>query len=225
MKSKISKTIDKMILITLVCTFAFSTYYIIKHYYDREMPLREIKQVEKQVIKDDKFDWDAFKASVKINYRHLSWLKLDNGISLPVVQVYDNFSMLNTDIKGNYAITGTLFVDYKVDKPYEQPKTIIYGHNMHYGSSMFTSLLQYYKDSSYLENNKHGVIYTEDKEYKIEIVKVLKTVGTDSAVYDLQSREHMEDDARYVVLSTCWAYRSQERVVVYAKIVKETKRI
>ena len=217
-----SKIMSRIIFIILLCVFIVSAFLLAKSYYDRKMPLVKLKHIEKEVITGDgQFDWDKFESSVSINYRNLSWLQIDDVLSLPVAQVNDNFYLLDKDLNGKYALTGSLFIDYKVEKPYEQAKTIIYGHNMVGGEGMFTSLLNYYNDNEFFNKHKKGTIYTKDKKYTIEITKAVKADATNSDIYDLNTTEFMEENQKYVLMSTCVTAYSRDRIVVYAKITKE----
>lgn len=110
-----------------------------------------------------------FEALREINADVVGWLYSEGtDIHYPVVQGKDNSEYLYRDLKGNYLVSGTLFVDFR-NRPIGQDKNyIIYGHNMKSGR-MFASLLKY-RDQAYYESHKTMLYLTPEGDYLVEAV-------------------------------------------------------
>ena len=95
----------------------------------------------------DDFDYQSL---LDENADCIGWLKIsDTDISYPVVLGEDNEYYLHHDFQKNYAICGTLMLDYRNDIDARQEHLIIYGHQMKDGS-MFKQLNGYKKEEIYI---------------------------------------------------------------------------
>lgn len=65
-------------------------------------------------------------------------------INYPIVQSKDNDYYLRRLLDGTYNQGGTIFMDYRNNKNFEDYNTIIYGHNMK-NNTMFGTLINYKK--------------------------------------------------------------------------------
>lgn len=168
----------------------------------------------------------------------VGWLYCeDTQIDYPVVQSDDNDYYLRRDLKGDYLVSGTLFVDYRCAPVGTDQNLIIYGHNMK-NTTMFGKM-QNYKEQSYYE--EHPVLYylTPDGDYKIELFAGL-TTESHSEVYSPRfgSTENFDaflrnikenstfvsdvtvtGDDRIVTLSTCSYEFNNARYVVFGKLI------
>ncbi len=110
-----------------------------------------------------------FKALKETNEDVVGWLYCEGTyIHYPVVQGEDNSYYLRKDLKGNYLISGTLFVDYRNRELGRDKNYIIYGHNMK-TDRMFGSLVKY-KDQAYYEAHPTLFYLTPEGDYLIEAV-------------------------------------------------------
>mgnify|MGYP002627349795 CR=1 FL=1 len=80
----------------------------------------------------------------------------DTVINYPMVRGNDNDYYLHRFIDGTYNGGGTLFMDFKCNRDFSDPNSIIYGHHMNDGS-MFASLKKYQTDPEYY--SKHPTLY------------------------------------------------------------------
>lgn len=92
----------------------------------------------------------------------------DTVINYPIVRGNDNDYYLHHFIDGSYNGGGTLFMDYKNNKSFSDPNSVIYGHRMNDGS-MFASLKKYNTDPEYY--SKHPTLYvnTPTQNYRMDI--------------------------------------------------------
>ena len=92
-----------------------------------------------------------------------AFLRLDNNI-IPIVQGNDNKFYLNHDINDNENYKGYVYLDYR-NNIKKDKKLIIYGHSDYNNEVPFTVL----NDKNFYENNKKFYLYTEYKDYELEI--------------------------------------------------------
>ena len=73
----------------------------------------------------------SFEELLAINSDVKAWLTLDNtAIDYPVVQGENNFSYINTDVYGDFALAGSIFLDSDCDGSFNDPYSLLYGHHM-----------------------------------------------------------------------------------------------
>ena len=202
---------------------------------------KEYKQV--QVVAEQKkkeFDGNVdFQSLLKENEDVKAWLYSENTvINYPIVQGEDNQFYLYRMINKQWNGKGSLFIDFRNEKPFEDFNTVVYGHRMKDGS-MFHSLVDY-RDKKYFNKHKKTMLITPEHKYDLYIFGVV-TIPADSDKYKFsfsgQSekqeyldwiKENSEIDTcvlatpedNIVMLSTCTYEFDDARLVVYGKLVE-----
>ena len=115
----------------------------------------------------------------------------DTVINYPMVRGADNDYYLHRFIDGSYNGGGTLFMDFKNDRDFSDPNSIVYGHHMNDGS-MFASLKKYQTDPEYY--SKHPTLYvnTPTQNYRVDVFAGF-VCDADSDTYTIG----FPDDASY----------------------------
>ncbi len=169
-----------------------------------------------------------------------AWLTLyGTGVDYPVVQGADNDEYMNTDPTGGFALSGSLFVDYRCARDFSGATTVIYGHHME--DSLMFGDLDKYGQSTYLDQHRHGDLYYGGAHHGVEVVAYMAADAYDRTVYSTTVgtapsteefiayvRDHaavwdgeLDPSDHVLVLSTC-AAGTNERHVVFARITDET---
>lgn len=171
----------------------------------------------------------------------LGWLALyGTGVDYPLVQGKDNEEYLNTNPKGEFALSGSLFLDYRNARDFSDTSTIIFGHHME--NSLMFGDLDKYGDSDFFQQHRYGNIYFNNANHGVEVCAYLVIDAHDEVVYstmvgtsptaqeflgylkehatqwvdgELHANDHM------IVLSTCGSGTNQRDVVV-ARITDQT---
>jgi len=146
-------------------------------------------------IKENQFIIDL---QNEVNTDITGWLSIPGTkIDYPFVTAADNSYYLRRDIYGNYALAGSLFMDYRCLKNFDGFNSIIYGHNMKNGS-MFGEL-SLFADEGFFEKNKFGTIYLKNNTYALEIFAYIVINSDDEIIYnpyvsitDAERREYFE---------------------------------
>ena len=81
----------------------------------------------------------------KITGNMVAWLTIDDtNVDYPVMQGEDNNEYLNKDPFGDYALSGSIFLDSRNDPEFKDYYSLIYGHHMEHGM-MFGAIDEYLK--------------------------------------------------------------------------------
>lgn len=240
-EKKKGNTLYRIIFVVLIIIIAFCLYKIGTILYEYHVGTKEYDSVQKLAgIEAEAFTGEVdFDALAKKNEDVKGWIySKDTVINYPVVQGGDNQYYLYRMINGEYNNKGSIFIDYRCEKPFESFNTIIYGHRMKDGS-MFNSLTKY-RDKSYFNEHKTLMLVTPEKKYDIVVFGVV-TIPSDSEMYKYQFysteektvyldwiRSNSEIDTgvkaskddKIVMLSTCTYEFEDARLVVYGKLVE-----
>lgn len=162
----------------------------------------------------------------------------DTAISYPVVQGEDNSYYLSHMADGRSNASGAIFMDVRNQVHTPLSNEILYGHHMKNGS-MFAGLMAY-KSQTYYESHPCFYYLTEEKSYRLEILRAGVTTGTsdvfhsafrtklDRAEYEkewmrinvLTPRFDEVPDAPLMTLSTCSYEMADARFVVQGQLIE-----
>ena len=159
-----------------------------------------------------------FQKLLSINDDIVGWLYCDGGLNYPVVQGKDNSYYLRRFYDKTYSYSGIPFLDCRHARDFSDKVNLIYGHNMRDGS-MF-SILEKYKNSEYMDNNREIQFLTPEKNYVLHVL-ACKVIKQSSDFYDLNddcldqflSEDELNYD-KYFILSTCSYEYAGARIIV-----------
>lgn len=173
--------------------------------------------------------WDL----MKINEDVIAWVNIDDThIDHPVVQGDDNMEYVNKDVYKKFALSGSIFLDYRNNKDFTDPYSLLYGHHMDQGG-MFGDIVLFEK-KDYFDKHKTGTLFLPNKTYKIEIFMTCKVDAYDSHIFNptsitsmdaslldharktkLQEREIDIGNDKIIALSTCEKATTNGRTVIF----------
>jgi len=166
----------------------------------------------------------------------------DTSIKGPIVQAADNEKYLTLDAKGNYNMAGALFLDYRNDANFHDFYSLIYGHHMA-GKRRFGELTEFIS-SSYFKKHLTGSLMTSEATYQLEVFALVETNAYDQKLYYPQGyttekektkllsyiekhatnyrQVEITSEDHIVAFSTCYKDSTNGRVILFAKLVKES---
>lgn len=161
-----------------------------KETQDLNVQLVEMRQEAE--TEEDNTDWS--KGMLNVNSDYKGWLTIyGTQISEPVVQGETNETYLRTNINGEHAEAGTLFLDETTDLS-RDGNLIIYGHKMNDGTMFGT--LDKFEDEEFFDNN--GTVCWESEKgkeyYQIFALLVLPGYSTAPDFIDLQAWNNVLDE-------------------------------
>ncbi len=125
----------------------------------------------------------TFDELLAINKDIRAWVTVDNtNVDFPVVQGEDNLSYINTDIYGNFALAGSIFLDSRNAPDFSDAYSLLYGHHMA-NSGMFGDL-DLFKDERFFEDNRTGILILPDRAYNLEIYACLLVKASEDNIFE-----------------------------------------
>lgn len=172
-----------------------------------------------------------------INPDVLGWLTIDDThIDYPVVIGETDMEYVNKDVYGDFALSGSIFLDSDNARDLSDAYTLVYGHHMDNGA-MFGDVVEFV-NTDYFESHPSGTLYLPDATYTIEIFACVQVDAFDSMIYDPLAQDgdvsellHYVDEiavqSRYIGvqptdkvigLSTCAEAETNGRVVIFGRL-------
>lgn len=230
--------VDGVVLSVLLLVVLFTAYSVLDN--NRVVEQADGEQFESYRPTAD--DDPGFGELQSMNPDVIGWLTLyGTGVDYPLVQGKDNDEYLNTNPKGEFSLSGSLFLDYRNACDFSDASTIVFGHHME-DHLMFGDLDQY-GEAEYFQQHRYGNIYYGGRDHGVEVCAYLLVDAHDEVVYSTMvgsspsvgdflaylkahSKEWVEEGGlspsdHMLVLSTCGA-GTNERHVVVARITSQT---
>lgn len=250
-------------IIALICLglgFTCGAIGIYK-YIEEKNAGKEYEKLQQEVVKEEPKPVEepepepVSKVEIPIDFAALqqqnpdvyAWIQVPGTeVDYPILQSSnDNTYYLNHTIDGEEKKEGAIFTENYNTKTFEDPNTVIYGHDMKNGS-MFQSIHKY-MDRSFFDNNRDIVIYMPDQilHYKIfaayltdnkhllmnynfwskdeyqQYLNSIFSMRDMNAFIDTSTEVTTED--KIITLSTCYAGISTQRYLVQAVLVSIEK--
>ena len=118
----------------------------------------------------------------KITGNMVAWLTInDTNVDYPVMQGEDNNEYLNKDPFGDYALSGSIFLDSRNNPEFKDYYSLIYGHHMEHG--MMFGAIDEYLNEDYFNSHRTGSLVVGKKTYKIRIFAVLECEATEESIF------------------------------------------
>ena len=226
----VDKGIDRIVLIVSLLFFLICIYAMIDAvmvYYNAN---------DQSVLKFKPHGKEEAAVLRELSDDAVAWLTVDGThIDYPVMQGKDNSEYLNKDPYGDYALSGSIFLDSRCDGEFKDAYSLLYGHHMDYGS-MFSDLCNY---TSRMFRDTHQDIlfetHTAKESYKVFAVLRVKAddywynfIDAETAKkFDKKisyAKEHSlyktnitpEFGQKLLTLSTCMGSNRDDRLIVIA---------
>ena len=131
-----------------------------------------------------------------INPDITAWITLpDTAIDYPVMQGSSNYSYINTDVYGNFALAGSIFLDYRNSDDYLDLYSLLYGHNM--SKNRMFSDINLYKEEDFFKDNTLGIMLTKDGWHILESLSVIVVPASDSSLFNPENWNYLDGEGIY----------------------------
>ena len=182
-------------------------------------------------------DGPSFAALRAVNPDVCAWVTLEGtGVDYPVVQGADNLTYVNTDVYGEFSLSGTIFLDSRCAPDFSDAYGLLYGHHMVNGQ-MFGDL-EKYQDAAFLETHTAGTLLLPERTCRLEVLGCLLIPASEERIFQPETADAAAlldwagdtalvwrgSDAapeRVLALSTCSSAFTDARTVVLAAIWEE----
>lgn len=234
---KIIRILDRVTNWLIVFCFLPLLFYGIYGIWDSQNIYRQADASVYEVYKPDEKQNLTFEELKKINPEVFGWLTVEKTrIDYPLVQSSGNSKYVNTDIKGEFSLSGSIFLDCRNQKNFSDINNILYGHHMQ-EKTMFGEL-ENFKDQQYFEDHKYAMVYYSGSWHPIEFFAFLCADAYDPVLYNTEwegeegqqyldyIREHAKifrelnftSKEHFLSLSTCTSDSSAGRHILVGRI-------
>ena len=220
----IERFIDKIVDIIFIFVLIIGLYYV----YDSVIVYKNSSTNSVMAYKPSK---DSNVVLKELSEDCVAWISIyDTKVDYPVMQGIDNNEYLNKDPYGAYSLSGSIFLDYRNDKEFNDIYSLVYGHHMS-GGFMFGALDDFEK-KDFFDNHREGELIVNNKYYKIETFAFVHTDANEGIIFNpdfeadrvewikRNSEIYYEPSgSRIVALSTCKSPTSTLRTIVFVSII------
>lgn len=234
-----------LLSLCLIVAGAYSAYAL----WDNNQIYTAAEDVQAQMLSlkptvgEDAEAGPSFEDLLAVNPDVCAWLELDGTkIDYPVLQGEDNLSYINTDVYGNFALAGSIFLDSGCDNSFSSAYNLLHGHHME-GGRMFGDL-DLYKEQKFFTENTTGTLLLPNQTYQLEIFACLVDSSSEHNIYDVYRwqtdikglMDYVSQNAMYVhqetidrtlalenpqvlAMSTCSSEYTNARTIILAAMV------
>lgn len=164
----------------------------------------------------------------------VGWITLDGtSVDYPIMQARNNIEYLNKDPKGNYSLSGSIFMDFRCAPDFTDAYSLVYGHHMS-GGMMFGAL-DAYKDEAYAKKHETGTLYTLKGKYPVKVLGYYVTRTDCDEIFrpgeEIQRTDYLKNKGVYyftqneteniLALTTCMDPSTSDRTALLVSIVRE----
>lgn len=213
-RSVFEQTIDTITMAIFFILFFLGAYALLDvHLVNQDANIDEEIASLAPDSASDEINFSELKA---INPEIIGWIRLDDtSIDYPIVQGKDNSKYLIHGYDDKYNASGAIFMDSR-SNPWQDDYMIIYGHHMD-GSKMFGSLTKY-AERAFFNTHRTGVLYTENKNYHLEVFSYSVVNTNTASIYQLdENKNHHNDMIRSELMET--AVQFSESSSINEKII------
>ena len=142
-------------------------------------------KLKPEIIVEAEEEGADFTELLAVNPDVCGWVSMDGTqIDYPILQGDTNFTYINTDVYGNFALAGSIFLDSRNDRGFTDTYSLLYGHHMA-DSKMFGDL-DLYKDKEFFEENTTGSLILPDSAYKLDVISCILTGANEDNIFEPQ---------------------------------------
>lgn len=228
-----------------VSIYCFLNFYNIKGEELEEQKVQDefidIAEIPEELEEESKINFDEL---IAINSDIKAWIYIEGtNINYPIVQSNNNTYYLKHNYKKEYSSYGSIYMDSTAKDDFTSLNTFIYGHYTS-NNSMFGELGNF-MNQDFFDSHKNILIYTPDKNYKLEIFSVyVDNAFSDSYQMNfitendyknyinlMREKSVIKSDVkvdytkdRIVTLYSCSRetnYKKQDRYYIHSKIIEE----
>lgn len=148
-----------------------------------------------------------------------AWITMPGtAINYAVVQGNSNIKYVSTDIYGNFAIVGSIFLDSRNQADYSDTYNLLYGHNM--SEHRMFSDVNLYKEEENFNKNQKGYIYLPTGAHWLQTVSVIVTPASNSWMFNPQSWSEITPEQMFELVQTDALFISEDGMKVLNEKIK-----
>lgn len=174
----LDSVVNFIILSVFILLLALGAYAI----WDAEQVYSQALESYTQYKPDSPRDSLSFGELMAINDDVFGWIDIyGTGMDYPLVQGENNSTYINTTAKGEFALSGAIFLDYRNARDFSDFNSIIFGHHMDQGA-MFGDITKF-NDAAWFDTHPYGNLFYNGRDHGLEIFAYLAADAYDTTLY------------------------------------------
>ncbi len=179
--------IELLLLFAALLYASYSLWDNHQVYTQVENATRDLREIKALAGEDALSMFDQLRF---INPDVHAWINMEGtSIDYPVLKGKTNFTYINTDVYGNFAMAGSIFMDFRNSADFSDIYTVLLGHDMS-GHRMFSDV-NLYKDEAFFRQHQTGVLTLPDGEHELLSLACLVTSAGNSLIFNPQNWDHL----------------------------------
>lgn len=176
-----------VVILMLVVAGSYSAYAL----WDNERIYAAAGDVQADMIKlkpeivltEEEEPGADFSELLAVNEDVCGWIYMNNTeIDYPILQGTSNYTYINTDVYGDFALAGSIFLDTRNSRDFTDTYSLLYGHHMA-NRKMFGDL-DLYKEEKFFKENTKGLLILPDSAYNLEIISVMVVGESEDNIFE-----------------------------------------
>jgi len=219
----INQIVDIIVLTIVMMLIAFAFYALWDSDQIYKRADRSQYTVYKPTIENEGLSFQELQA---INPEVIAWLTVyGTNIDYPVTQGKDNLKYVRTDAKGNYSLTGSIFLDSGNSSDFSDFNSILYGHHME-KQTMFGEIGEFADERTFY-THRYGDLYVEGTNYGIEFFVFLSADAYDRTIFipgvkgDRQ-QEYLDSLMERAILARDIGVTTDDRIILLATCASDS---
>ena len=184
--------VNLVVILALILSGSYAAYAL----WDNNQVLDAASDVQADMIKlkpeivpEAEDNSASFAELLALNPDVVGWISMDNTrVDFPILQGTSNLTYINTDVYGNFALAGSIFLDSRNHRDFTDSYSLLYGHHMANGN-MFGDL-DLYKDEAFFRDNRTGTLILPDKTFNLEIISCMLVGASDDYIFEPDSTRY-----------------------------------
>jgi len=233
----LNSTVNLAVLILLLLLLVFGSYSL----WDSHQVYQAAGANQYAMYKPTTEEVESFQDLQAVSDEVIAWLSVyGTNVDYPVAQTDNNSKYVNTDIKGNYSLSGALFLDYQNASDFSDFNSIIYGHHM--DKQVMFGGLEYFGDKDFFDERRYGNLFHSGREHGLEFFAFMHVDAYDFTIYNVgvsddRRQEFIDNlydkamntrdigvtiDDNILLLSTCTSDSTNGRHILAARILEDS---
>lgn len=140
-------------------------------------------KLKPEIVITEEDEGADFSELLAVNEDVVGWVTMDNtNVDFAILHGKTNFDYINTDVYGNFALAGSIFLDSRNKGDFTETYNLLYGHNMA-DNQMFGDL-ELYKEAEFFEENRTGMLILPDSAYNLEVIACMLVRASDDYIFE-----------------------------------------
>ncbi len=123
----------------------------------------------------------------------IGWITIpDTQIDYPFVQAENNSKYLRTDVNGEFALAGSIFLDYRNAADFSDVNSVIYGHHVQ-DEAMFGDL-RLFEDEDFFQTHREADVYFDGQWHTLELFSFCEVDAYEKTIYEIRRLPEQQAD-------------------------------